>query len=115
MKLIEKNIPEGMKVRVYHQHTAHGKLDATVAVLFDVDTNATVGVGRALVNHRKEKSPSRRMGRAMAVGRAMADAFRKKLPVPTDITFEELDTEEQLVYTDPVIDWEKFAQLGHWA
>lgn len=78
MKMLEKNLPSDVRVRVMYQHTDTGKLDATIAVLYDTHSNATLGVGRSMVNHRKEKNPSRKMGRAIAVGRAMAAWKRQK-------------------------------------
>lgn len=78
MKMIERNLPSNMKLRVHHQHTDGGKLDATVAVVYDRDSGDVLGMGRALVNHRKEKSPSRKIGRAVAVGRAMQQALGRK-------------------------------------
>lgn len=100
MKMLEKNLPESMKVRVFHQHLDTGKLDSTVAVVYDKDSGVVVGMGRALVNHRKEKSPSRKMGRTVAVGRAMRQAVgRKRKPFMVDMMREE-----------PYIDWTRFAQ-----
>lgn len=108
MKMLEKNLPDTAKVSVYHQHTDNGRLDSTVAVVFDRETGDTLGVGRALVNHRKEKSPSRKMGRQIAVGRAMRSAFGGVKMLP------KLDNEDELVYSDiqdavDRIDWEAWA------
>lgn len=78
MKMLEKNLPSDVKVKVMYQHTDSGKLDTTVAVLYDTTSGRTLGVGRSMVNHRKEKNPSRKMGRTIAVGRAMAAWKRQK-------------------------------------
>lgn len=98
MKMLERNIPETMKVKVFHQHTDHGKLDCTVAVVYDKDSGEKLGIGRALVNHRKEKTPSRKIGRQVAVGRAMRQALgrNKKRPVMG------------VVREEPYIDWTAF-------
>lgn len=103
MKMVESNLPETMTVRVYHQHTENGKLDATVAVVYDRESGETLGYGRALVNHRKEKSPSRKIGRAVAVGRAMQQALRPKRS-RAKIQFDPLEDDDT-----PYIDWNKFA------
>ena len=98
MKMIEKNIPENWKLHVEHQHTNHGRLDATVAVILDKITNRPIGAGRALVNHRKEKSPSRKMGRHIAVGRAMVDAYKGGVTVNELVEFERV---REVSYTQP--------------
>lgn len=102
MKMIEKNLPEGMKVRVHHQHLDNGRLDNTVAVVYDADSGEELGFGRALVNHRKEKSPSRKIGRAVAVGRAMTKALGRKKKFQLEL----LDKEEYY------INWDKFVNTG---
>lgn len=99
MKLIEKNIPDSMRVSVSYQHSSEGgRLDATVATLYDRETGETVGVGRALVNHRKEKHPSRKIGRAIAIGRAMQMAGYRKSKKGGE----------------PVVDWLSYAETGEW-
>lgn len=100
MKMIERNLPSTMRVKVFHQHTAHGKLDCTVAVVYDKDSGEKLGIGRALVNHRKEKTPSRKVGRQVAVGRAMRQAVGRKRK-PFGIGGEK---------KEPYIDWTAFAK-----
>lgn len=102
MKMIESNLPETMTLRVYHQHTEHGKLDSTLAVVYDKQSGETLGIGHALVNHRKEKSPSRKIGRAVAVGRAMTKALGRKKKFQLEL----LDKEEYY------INWDKFVNTG---
>lgn len=68
MKNVEHNLPEQYHLRVKHLHNNNGHLTATHATIYDGDK--VVGFGQAVVG-KNEKSPSRRIGRAIAVGRAM--------------------------------------------
>jgi hypothetical protein len=98
-KYIESNIPEDVRVCVYYQHDDTGRIDSTVCVLEDKETHKALGVGRALTSP-KEKSPNRKMGRAIAVGRAFKDMEYFKF------TSEYSGEDEPIM---PYIDWEKLA------
>jgi len=74
MKMTENNLPDGYTVQVIYHYTDKRVLDVTVAYLKHDDL--FVSMGRSHVNHKKEKAPTRKMGRHIAVGRAMAAHFR---------------------------------------
>ncbi len=81
MKLTESNVPEYLRVVVVYLHQGNtsnaalkrvGRTKAryvTIARLFD--GNNTVGRGVAACSQRDR--PSRQVGRAVAIGRALAD------------------------------------------
>ena len=81
LKYNEKNIPEGMFIKVIHLHTGNtsknqmkklGKTNAkfiTIARLYMNGIMFSVGEGIAACS--KKDSPSRRIGRSIAIGRAL--------------------------------------------
>ena len=83
MKYIESNIPEHLRVQVCHLHpgnTSHAQLKklghtkakyVTLAKLRDKQTDQIVAEGVAACSPKDQ--PSRRVGRAVAIGRALAD------------------------------------------
>jgi hypothetical protein len=78
-KAIETNLPETVKVNVLHLHAGNssarqrkGHSYRTIARLYDKRTDRLVGSGESYCS--KRESPSRKTGRAVAVGRAMVEA-----------------------------------------
>lgn len=72
MKYTEKNVPNHLLVRVRHVHVDH--IDAkvrymTTCTLRDRETRALKAVGMAFCSWKDQ--PSRKIGRAIAVGRAL--------------------------------------------
>lgn len=73
-KIVESKIPEGVRLQVVHLHTGNskpkqrrGRQFATVAYLYK--DNVMVGMGKAFCS--EHDAPSRKIGRAVAVGRAL--------------------------------------------
>lgn len=72
MKLIEKNLPTNVSIKViYDREGVQKRIVRTHAVLLDGDR--LLGVGTATAN-ANEPSPSKKVGRAIAIGRAMKRA-----------------------------------------
>jgi len=84
IKFIEANIPENLHLKVHHLHRGkisksqlkrigqHNTEYVTLARLYDRDTNL-VGEGKATCSNRD--NPSRSVGRAVAVGRALQEYY----------------------------------------
>ena len=82
IKYVEANIPEGLHLKVHHLHTGkisktklkrlghHNTEDVTLARLYD-EAGILVGEGKATCSERD--NPRRSTGRAVAVGRALAE------------------------------------------
>lgn len=78
-KYVESNIPEHYKVSVTHLHAGNssrkqrkGHTYNTIARLIDKDTDRIVGFGESYCSRRE--TPSRKVGRSVAIGRAMRSA-----------------------------------------
>lgn len=75
-KYTEKDIPENIRVVVRHFHSGnssknkrHGKQMRTIADLLDLKTGLILARGKAECH--KGESPSRKIGRQVAIGRAL--------------------------------------------
>jgi len=78
-KFVESNIPSNVKVHVVHLHSGNssrkqrnGHMYKTICELHDRKTQNLLGVGKACCS--KSDVPTRKLGRAIAVGRAMRAA-----------------------------------------
>lgn len=73
MKYKEANIPHYLKLKVYHRRPESDDVSTwtTEATLYTAD-NQLAGYGLAKCNPKD--NPSRKVGRAIAVGRALKDA-----------------------------------------
>lgn len=87
LKLIEKNVPEGIRVKVHHYHSGnssnhsrHGKAYMTSAWFLD-NEDRVVGQGKAYCS--RQDPPRRSTGREVAVGRAFKDYMRTNFPTST--------------------------------
>lgn len=84
LKLIEKSIPTGLRIKVNHFHNGnssnrfrHGKEYMTNALLLN-KTDEIVGEGKAYCSHKD--SPRRATGRQVAIGRALKDYLVNSIP-----------------------------------
>ena len=83
MKYLESNLPKGLYIKVVHLHQGNttrsqlkkiGKTNTryvTIAKLFDDNHPFSVAQGMAVCGHND--SPSRQLGRSIAVGRALRE------------------------------------------
>lgn len=67
-KMIERNLPEGLTLNVRYVKNGAGRITRTVATISE--DGLVVGLGEARTSKR-ELHPNRKMGRHIAVGRAM--------------------------------------------
>ena len=87
MKYTEQTVPEGVRVHVVHLHEGNcsrNKLKSigqtttkyvTIAKLIDERNGQVIGMGKAVCS--KVDSPTRKVGRAIAVGRACASYWNE--------------------------------------
>ena len=68
MKLIETNMPQEFAVKVIYDRDPRGRIQRTHAVILKGEKLISVGVAESSPS---EHSPSRAVGRAVAIGRAM--------------------------------------------
>jgi len=77
MKMLERNLPSNYSVRVWYFRSKGEENGAfCTRVKLIKDNCEIVGYAHSVAHPKKEKHPSRKMGRAIAVGRAMAQHFR---------------------------------------
>ena len=76
MKYTEETLPTHLQLRVNHFHSGnssnkkrHGKPYITVARIIDKETQIIVAKGKAMCS--KTEAPSRKLGRTIAVNRAL--------------------------------------------
>lgn len=89
LKLIEKNVPTGIRVKVHHyhcgnssNHARHGKEYMTSAWLLNSE-DVVVGRGKAYCS--RQDNPCRATGRQVAIGRALKDYMVNSIPPETII------------------------------
>ena len=70
MRYVESNVPEGVRLQVIHRPPRKRKdRYQTYAMLRDSETDALLAIGKSQCS--REDAPSRKVGRAVAVGRAL--------------------------------------------
>ena len=77
MRYTESNVPEHLRVQVVHRPPRRRKdRYQTYAMLRDRETDALLAIGHSKCS--REDAPSRKVGRAVAVGRALKSYFKEE-------------------------------------